>query len=125
MKKVLICLVLLCGVASATPLSPLTEYRYCGEPKRRADGTIIRRQDVLTAFKRAYPCPATGNVTGGCPGWAIDHVIPLVCGGCDAVVNLQWLPNELKSKAVVGKDRFERWIYETGIACNGRTTRQG
>lgn len=93
------------------PVSPLEEQRYCGPPARAASGEIKRRADVLAAFRRAHPCPVTGLSTGACTGWAIDHVIPLACGGCDAVSNLQWLPNGLKSVAVIGKDRFERKIY--------------
>jgi hypothetical protein len=104
-------------------LPALDEVRYCGEPKREADGSIARSREVLGAFKRVHPCPANGATSGACPGWAIDHVIPLACGGCDAVSNLQWLPNELKSKAVIGKDRFERRIYEKDIACSGRAIR--
>jgi hypothetical protein len=95
---------------STHPLIALEEQRYCGVPRRDADGTISRRTDVLAAFKRAHPCPATGRTSGACGGWAIDHVIPLACGGCDAVSNLQWLPNSIKSSPV-GKDRFERKIY--------------
>lgn len=94
-------------------LDPLTEQRYCGPAARNAAGEILRRQDVLRAFRKAHPCPVTGLTTGACTGWAIDHVIPLACGGCDAVSNLQWLPNGLKSVPLIGKDRFERKIYCT------------
>lgn len=96
---------------SAHPLVSLEEQRYCGAPKRDARGEILRRGDVLRAFRKAHPCPVTGRSSGACPGWSIDHVIPLACGGCDAVSNLQWLPNALKSAALTGKDRFERKIY--------------
>jgi hypothetical protein len=96
---------------SRVPVLPLEEQRYCGPPPRLADGSIKRRSDVLAAFRKAHPCPVTGLSTGACVGWAIDHVLPLACGGCDAVSNLQWLPNGLKSVAVIGKDRFERLIY--------------
>lgn len=110
-------------VLAFAQLPPLEEVRYCGQPKREADGSIYRSREVLGTFKRVHPCPANGATMGACPGWAIDHVIPLACGGCDAVSNLQWLPNELKSKAVIGKDRFERRIYEKDIACSGRAVR--
>jgi|SRR5882762_103520 len=96
---------------SRVPILALEEQRYCGPPVRLADGSIKRRPDVLTAFRKAHPCPVTGLSTGACPHWAIDHVLPLACGGCDAVSNLQWLPDALKSAAVAGKDRFERLIY--------------
>lgn len=96
---------------SVHPVSPLEEQRYCGTPRRSSDGSIYRRTDVLAAFKKAHPCPVTGHSTGACGGWAIDHIIPLACGGCDAVSNLQWLPNGIKSAPTIGKDRFERKIY--------------
>jgi hypothetical protein len=96
---------------SEHPVSALEEQRYCGPPARTAAGEIKRRADVLAAFRRAHPCPVTGLATGACSGWAIDHVIPLACGGCDALSNLQWLPDGIKSAAVIGKDRFERKIY--------------
>ena len=89
----------------------LTETRYCGDPKRNLNGTIIRRAAVRDAFMLAHPCPATGLREGRCDGWQVDHVIPLACGGCDTVSNMQWLPLSLKITPVVGKDRFERKIY--------------
>jgi len=94
-------------------LDPLKEYRYCTiEPKRDADGNIYRRSDVLTAYKKLYPCPSTMKTTGACPGWAIDHSIPLACGGCDAVFNLVWLPNDIKSCSDDAcKDRWERKLF--------------
>lgn len=91
---------------------PLEETRYCGEPARMADGSIRRRADVIRAFKKTHPCPVTGAATGACPGWAVDHVIPLAVGGCDSVSNLQWLPNEIKSApGATPKDRWERRLY--------------
>jgi hypothetical protein len=93
---------------------PTKELRYCGVPKRDADSTIHRSTSVIAAFKRAHPCPVNGKTTGACPGWAIDHVIPLVCGGCDAVSNMQWLPNADKNmKGTLPKDRWEQRVYCT------------
>lgn len=101
--------------ASEHPVAALEEMRYCGPPARGADGSIKRSATVLTRFKQAHPCPVTGLSSGGCSGWSIDHVIPLACGGCDAVSNLQWLPNAIKSCAASTglpcKDRWERAIY--------------
>jgi hypothetical protein len=82
------------------------ELRYCGAPKRDADGDIIRNSNVTRRFQLLHPCPRTGALTGACPGWAIDHVIPLACGGCDAVSNMQWLDTTTKAR----KDRYERSI---------------
>lgn len=90
----------------------LTETRYCGEPRRDARGHIVRRSDVMLAFQKIHPCPSTGLPYGACPSWAKDHVIPLACGGCDAVPNMQWLPDSIKSAAgAFPKDRWERKVY--------------
>lgn len=87
------------------------DLRVCGEPARDANGTIKRSSTVLTKFQKEHPCPSTGLAYGACPGWAKDHVIPLACGGCDSVENLQWLKNTIKSCAGEEcKDRWERKI---------------
>lgn len=86
--------------------------RYCGSPMRNADGSIARSQTALTEFRRVHHCPSTGLKLGRCPGWAINHVIPLACGGCDIVSNMQWLPVDIKACAGAHCiDRFERKIY--------------
>lgn len=100
------------GVARAQTLDPIVDYRYAGEVIRDADGTIHRSTKVLNAFKKIWACPSTGLHKGPCPGWAIDHVISLACGGRDAVINLAWMPDEAKSCAAdYCKDRWERRVY--------------
>lgn len=104
---------LLATAASAQPAtSPPLDARICGtEPARDPDGRISRSSIVLRAFQIIHPCPATASRTGPCPGWAIDHVIPLACGGCDSIENLQWLKNSIKScPGTECKDRWERAI---------------
>jgi len=92
-----------------------SDLRYCGPPARDAEGRIVRSSAARAAFVRMYPCPATGTVTGSCPGWSVDHVIPLAVGGCDAPHNMQWLPNAIKSCALATglpcKDRWEQRVY--------------
>jgi hypothetical protein len=41
-------------------------------------------------FQRLHPCPANGARDGDCPGYAIDHVVPLCLGGPDVVYNMRW-----------------------------------
>lgn len=99
-------------VSKAHATDIYTDTRYQATINRDADGKIIRKASVIYAFKKLHPCPSTLLRTGACPGWSIDHVIPLAVGGIDAVSNMQWLPNEIKSCAGdYCKDRFERKIY--------------
>lgn len=91
--------------APGAPADP----RYCGEPARDAHGVIKRSQSQLKKFVAVFPCPADLKATTACTGWAIDHIIPLATGGCDAPVNMIWLPDKLKSCAGdVCVDRWER-----------------
>lgn len=56
-----------------------------------ADGHIPRSAAAKHAFQRERPCPATHAPRGPCPGWQIDHIVPLKCNGLDAPGNMQWL----------------------------------
>lgn len=114
--KTLSCLLVALLISTAVFANPLEETRYCTiEPLRTESGEILRRYDVLQAFRKVHPCPATGLRNGPCRGWNIDHVIPLAVGGCDSVSNLQWLPVEIKRCAgELCKDRWERRVYLRG-----------
>ncbi len=83
-----------------------------GPIKRDPDGSIIRSTVVIDNFRKLYKCPSTKSYEGKCPGWSIDHVIPLSCNGVDDIYNIQWLPNAIKSaKGTLPKDRWERTVY--------------
>jgi hypothetical protein len=110
MKKLLVILLLL--TANAYAFTEPVDSRYCGTPKYDATGGIHRSASEIARFKLVHPCPANGNKSGACPGWDIDHVIPLACGGCDAINNMQWLPHQYK---ITGKDRWERKINAKGV----------
>lgn len=89
------------------------DIRYCeGQPARNEDGTIKRSSKAVRDFKKDHPCPVTGLVDGACPGWAVDHTIPLACGGCDSTINMAWMPLQIKSgPGTLPKDRWERKVY--------------
>lgn len=49
-----------------------------------------RSYPAKAAFARLHPCPATGLRLAHCPGYVIDHVVPIVCCGADDPSNMQW-----------------------------------
>ena len=65
---------------------------------------IPRSPAAKHAFIRAHPCPSTGRRSGACPGYIIDHVKPLACGGADSPGNMQWQT----VYAAKQKDKWER-----------------
>jgi hypothetical protein len=58
--------------------------------ERDAHGKIKRSEKAKDDFKAANPCPANGRRSGSCPGYVIDHINPLACGGADSPENMQW-----------------------------------
>lgn len=100
------------GPVPGVSADPFVELRQCGPPARDADGTIHRSSAVIAAFRQLHPCPRTGRKTGACPRWAINHIIPLAKGGCDSVINMMWLPVEIKScSSPYCVDRWERTYW--------------
>lgn len=76
---------------------------HCHRAKARPTPAPRRSRSVRAEFQRRNPCPKTGRASGSCPGWEVDHVVPLACGGADALGNLQWLPAEVnRSKGDLG-----------------------
>ncbi len=58
--------------------------------QRDSHGRIKRSAAAKNDFKRQHPCPSTGRSNGACPGYVIDHVKALECGGPDSSSNMQW-----------------------------------
>jgi hypothetical protein len=58
----------------------------------------VRSDKAKQTFKSATGYPK------GRPGWVIDHIVPLACGGGDVPSNMQWQTKE----AAKAKDKDER-----------------
>ena len=67
------------------------------------DAKTKRSAIAKSDFKHQQPCPSTGRAHGACPGWVIDHIVPLKRGGADHPHNMQW-QTTLDAK---DKDRWE------------------
>jgi hypothetical protein len=75
----------------------------CTSCARDSHGRIARSSTAKHQFQKSHPCPANGKTTGACPGYLIDHVVPLKRGGADASGNMQW-----QTKAAAkAKDKVE------------------
>jgi 5-methylcytosine-specific restriction endonuclease McrA len=66
-------------------------------------GAADRSRTLRAEFMREHPCPSTGKTRGPCPGWQVDHAVPLCLGGpaVDARANLRWIeiePHKAKTR---------------------------
>jgi hypothetical protein len=50
----------------------------------------LRSSAQRSAFVHATHCPSTGRARGPCPGYVVDHIVPLCAGGADRPRNMQW-----------------------------------
>lgn len=74
--------------------------------KDKRTGKLIRSGEALREFRRCTGFP------NGRPGWVIDHIFPLACGGPDVPENMIWQKRD-DSKL---KDRWERARPGCGFA---------
>lgn len=63
-----------------------------------------RSKAARYAFVKRNACPATGLFKLPCPGFIVDHVDAIECGGKDHWTNMQW-QTIAEAKA---KDKIER-----------------
>jgi hypothetical protein len=75
----------------------------CASCPRDVNGRIRLDPAARREFRHQHPCPATGKATGACPGYVVDHVIPLKRRRADVPENMQW-QTTAEAKA---KDRME------------------
>lgn len=84
MKKLLLFLILWSLPLMSQGRSTVHTTRRCTSCLRDKYGHIKRSRTAIRSFKKQHPCPVTGKTAGRCPGYIIDHVKPLECGGTDA-----------------------------------------
>lgn len=53
-----------------------------------------RDASQVRSFRLSNPCPSTFRTSGACPGWQVDHIVPLCAGGADSPDNMQWISVE-------------------------------
>ena len=70
--------------APATSRSISPRSRGCKTCPRDAHGRILRHPAARSQFLRQTGYPH------GRPGYVVDHIIPLECGGADSPGNMQW-----------------------------------
>ena len=83
---------------AAAPKPAPTSSAACATCPRDKDGKIARSEAAKETFMKQTGFPK------GRPGWVVDHIYPLACGGLDAPSNMQW-QTEAQAKA---KDKIER-----------------
>ena len=70
---------------------------------RPADSKEYRDPAQRRAFVKANPCPSIEKHTkGSCPGFVVDHIKALACGGLDRPENMQW-------QTVVAAKAKDKW----------------
>lgn len=71
--------------------------------KRDVAGNISRSAAQVRLFRAHNPCPATGKIQKSCPGYVVDHILPLCAYGIDSAENMQW---QAKAESLK-KDKLE------------------
>jgi len=72
--------------------------------REKASGALVR-----SAYRKHLFWRMTGYPTGR-PGYAVDHIVPLACGGCDLPSNMEWLTiSEWRAKSLWERRPCSSW----------------
>ena len=75
----------------------------CVSCQRDANGRILRSPPSVVPSSARIPALPTATPPAPCPGYVVDHIVPLKRGGADDPSNMQWQTLEDAKK----KDRIE------------------
>lgn len=121
MKYLLCLIILLAGCATAPTPQPVPEpgvARGKPIPESVARDIAERSKKMRAEFVRQHPCPASGVSSGACPGYVVDHIIPLSLYGADHPDNMQWQTVEAaKRKDVLERESYQRRIKAEKALC--------
>jgi len=85
--------------------NPESEYQPVTPAHDRGHADASHRSTAAKLeLKRLNPCTTNGERRGSCPGYVIDHIVPLCAGGPDEPKNMQWQTVEDAKR----KDREEQ-----------------
>lgn len=76
----------------------------CTLPVEARDRAQVRE------FRKHNPCPVTQQTKGACPGYVVDHIVPLCAGGADNPSNMQWQEKQEALKKDNAERALCRWI---------------
>src|SRR5258706_6091619 len=65
------------------------------------DAKTHRPASAKAEFKREHPCPSPRNRSRACPGYVIDHIRPLACGGLS--------PGNMQFQTIADAKAKEKW----------------
>ena len=73
---------------------------------------FVRSPAQVRLFKKTNICPSTHAYSQRCPGYIVDHIIALDCGGADKPSNMQY--------QTIAASRAKDKIELRGVNCKHR-----
>ena len=78
---------------------------------------FARDRKETALFRAKHPCPATNEPSGKCPGYVVDHIVPLCAGGADHISNMQWQTRAEAKQKDARERRYCRCLKKPHATC--------